>query len=118
MNPQMFGAGWAGVATEPPGCLARASRSGGPIIARAAHPPLRVTLLRGEDRGARIDFGIPRRNHALPMAKQSLVREFFAFIRHEKKWWMIPLVVVLLVVGGLILFAGSSPLAPFIYPLF
>jgi hypothetical protein len=52
------------------------------------------------------------------MAKQSLLREFFAFIRHEKKWWMIPLVLVLLVVGGLILFASSSPLAPFIYPLF
>ena len=52
------------------------------------------------------------------MAKQSLVREFFAFIAHEKKWWMIPLVAVLLVVGGLILFASSSPLAPFIYPLF
>jgi len=53
------------------------------------------------------------------MAKQSLLREFFAFIRHEKKWWMIPLVLVLLLIGGLILFAGSSgPLAPFIYPLF
>ncbi len=52
------------------------------------------------------------------MAKQSLVREFFAFIRHEKKWWMIPLVMVLLIVGLLIVFAGSSPLAPFIYPLF
>ena len=52
------------------------------------------------------------------MAKQSLVKEFFAFIKHEKKWWMIPLVVVLLLVGGMIVFAGSSPLAPFIYPLF
>ena len=52
------------------------------------------------------------------MARQSLLREFLAFIRHEKKWWMIPLVLVLLVVGGLILFASSSPLAPFIYPLF
>jgi len=52
------------------------------------------------------------------MAKQSLAKEFFAFIAHEKKWWMIPLVVVLLIVGGLVLFAGSSALAPFIYPLF
>ena len=52
------------------------------------------------------------------MANQSLVREFFAFIKHEKKWWMIPLVVVLLIVGALILFASSSPLAPFVYPLF
>ncbi len=52
------------------------------------------------------------------MAKQSLIKEFFAFIAHEKKWWMIPLVVILLIIGGLILFASSSPLAPFIYPLF
>jgi hypothetical protein len=52
------------------------------------------------------------------MAKQSLFRDFLAFIVHEKKWWMIPLIVVLLVVGALIFLASSSPLAPFIYPLF
>jgi hypothetical protein len=52
------------------------------------------------------------------MAKQSLAREFLAFIRQEKKWWMIPLVLVLLLLGTLLLFASSSPLAPFLYPLF
>ncbi len=52
------------------------------------------------------------------MAKQSIVKEFFAFIVHEKKWWMIPLVVVLLAIGSLIVFAANSPLAPFIYTLF
>lgn len=52
------------------------------------------------------------------MAKQSLVKEFFLFVKQEKKWWLIPLVTVLLLVGALIVFAGSSPLAPFIYPLF
>jgi hypothetical protein len=52
------------------------------------------------------------------MAKQSLIKEFFLFIREEKKWWLIPLVAVLLLVGTLIVFAGSSPLAPFLYPLF
>ena len=52
------------------------------------------------------------------MAKQSLIKEFFLFIRHEKKWWLIPLVAVLLIVGALVLFAGSSPIAPFLYPLF
>jgi len=52
------------------------------------------------------------------MAKQSLVKEFFLFVKQEKKWWLIPLVTVLLLVGALIIFAGSSPLAPFIYPLF
>lgn len=52
------------------------------------------------------------------MARQSLVKEFFLFIKEEKKWWLIPLISVLLLVGALIVFAGSSPLAPFIYPLF
>lgn len=52
------------------------------------------------------------------MAKQSIFREFLAFVIHEKKWWMIPLILVLAAVAALVLFAGSSPLAPFIYPLF
>lgn len=52
------------------------------------------------------------------MAKMSLVKEFFLFIKHEKKWWLVPLVVVLLIVGLLLVFASTSPLAPFIYPLF
>lgn len=52
------------------------------------------------------------------MAKQSLVKEFFLFIKQEKKWWLIPLIAVLLLVGALVMFAGSSPLAPFLYPLF
>jgi len=52
------------------------------------------------------------------MAKESLIKEFFLFIKQEKKWWLVPLISVLLLVGALIVFAGSSPLAPFIYPLF
>ena len=54
----------------------------------------------------------------MAMAKQSIIKEFFLFIKQEKKWWLIPLISVLLLVGALIVFAGSSPLAPFIYPLF
>lgn len=50
--------------------------------------------------------------------KQSIVREFLLFIKHEKKWWLIPLLILLLLIGGLVIFAGSSPLAPFLYPLF
>ena len=52
------------------------------------------------------------------MAKQSLAKEFILFIKHEKKWGLIPLITVILLVGVVIIFASSSPLAPFIYPLF
>ncbi len=53
------------------------------------------------------------------MAKQSLVKEFFLFVKHEKKWWLVPLIVVLLIVGAIMWFAMTSHLAaPFLYPLF
>jgi hypothetical protein len=51
------------------------------------------------------------------MARQSLFNHFLAFIVQEKKWWLIPLGLVLLIMAGLAL-VGSSPVAPFIYPLF
>lgn len=35
-----------------------------------------------------------------------------------KKYWLIPLIVTLVILGGLIVFAQSSALAPFIYTLF
>lgn len=43
--------------------------------------------------------------------------ELFAFLKHNKKWWLIPVIVVLLLVGVLGVL-GSSALAPFIYTLF
>ncbi len=52
------------------------------------------------------------------MAQQSLLRDFLAFVAQEKKWWMIPLVLVLLLLGAVLVFSTSSPLAPFLYPLF
>jgi hypothetical protein len=47
---------------------------------------------------------------------ESFLVEFGRFLRHNKKWWLAPIVVVLLALGALIYLAGS-PAAPFIYPL-
>lgn len=52
------------------------------------------------------------------MAKQSIVKEFFLFIKHEKKWWLAPLIAVLLIVGLLIWAAAVSPWGAFLYPAF
>lgn len=52
------------------------------------------------------------------MAKHSLMREFVHFIKTEKVYWMVPLAILLVVLGLLAIFAQSSPLAPFLYPLF
>ena len=50
-----------------------------------------------------------------PTASDSLLREFLAFIREEKKWWLAPLVGVLLLLSALLVFAESSALGPFLY---
>lgn len=45
------------------------------------------------------------------------VREFWDFLRHNKKWWLTPIVLVLLLLGVLVLLSGTAA-APFIYTLF
>ena len=52
------------------------------------------------------------------MAKSDVVREFWAFLKHEKKYWLSPIVLVLLLLGLLLVFARGSAVAPFIYTLF
>jgi hypothetical protein len=52
------------------------------------------------------------------MAKLSLLKEFWDFLRVRKKWWLTPIVLVLLLLGFLIVFSQSSALSPFIYTLF
>lgn len=47
-----------------------------------------------------------------------LLKELWAFMRVRKKWWLLPLIFVLFVVGGLMVFAQGSALAPFIYTVF
>ncbi len=49
--------------------------------------------------------------------RSGLVREFWYFLRDNKKWWLAPIIIVLLLFGLLIVVAGSGA-APFIYTLF
>jgi len=43
--------------------------------------------------------------------------ELWDFLRHNKKWWLLPIIVVLVLVGVLIVLGGTAA-APFIYTLF
>lgn len=52
------------------------------------------------------------------MAKVTVLREFWQFLKQEKKYWLAPIVVVLVLMGLLLAFAQSSAVAPFIYTLF
>ncbi|MDP6944224.1 MAG: DUF5989 family protein [Myxococcota bacterium] len=46
-----------------------------------------------------------------------LVTEFVDFLKHNKKWWLTPIIAVLLLVGALAVLGGTAA-APFIYTLF
>ena len=46
-----------------------------------------------------------------------IVSEFWHFLSHTKKWWLLPIVVVLLMFGVLVFLSGTAA-APFIYTLF
>lgn len=47
----------------------------------------------------------------------SLIRGFWAFLKENKKWWLLPILIVLLLVGALVILGGTG-LAPFNYTLF
>jgi hypothetical protein len=47
----------------------------------------------------------------------SLITEFWGLLKHNKKWWLLPIIFILLLLG-LLVFLGGTAIAPFIYPLF
>jgi hypothetical protein len=52
------------------------------------------------------------------MANQSIISEFWEFLKVRKRYWLLPIVVVLFLLGALIVFTQTSAVAPFIYALF
>jgi hypothetical protein len=47
----------------------------------------------------------------------SLMAEFWAMMKQNKKYWLIPIIVMLLLLSLLVILGGSAA-APFIYTLF
>jgi hypothetical protein len=71
-------------------------------------------------RGGNMSDDPSKNNQFIPEAQlpqPSLVRELWDFVKHNKKWWLLPIVLMLLVMGLLVLIGGSG-LAPFIYTIF
>ncbi len=52
------------------------------------------------------------------MANQSLISEFWEFLKLRKRYWLLPIFIVLGLVSALVVFTESSAIAPFIYALF
>ena len=49
--------------------------------------------------------------------RTNLASEFWDFLKHNKKWWLLPIIIVILALGALVFLSGSGA-APFIYTLF
>jgi len=46
------------------------------------------------------------------------LKELWEFLRIGKKIWLAPIIIVMLLLGGLLILAQGSVVAPFIYTLF
>lgn len=47
-----------------------------------------------------------------------LLIELWRFMRVRKKFWLLPILIVMFLLGGLLVLAKGSAVAPFIYTLF
>ena len=48
----------------------------------------------------------------------TFIGELWRFVRVRKKFWLLPIIMVSLVLGGMLVLAQGSAVAPFIYTLF
>lgn len=48
----------------------------------------------------------------------SFLKELWAYMRTRKKYWLVPILIAMVILGGLIVLAQGSAVAPFIYTLF
>ena len=48
----------------------------------------------------------------------SFIIDLWGFLKERKKWWLLPIILVLMLFGVIIVFTGSSAIAPFIYTIF
>ncbi len=48
----------------------------------------------------------------------ALIKELMAYMTARRKWWLAPVILMLVIVGGLLVLAQGSAIAPFIYSVF
>ncbi len=49
--------------------------------------------------------------------RSGIVAEFFDFLKHNKKWWLAPIIIIFLLLGLLVVLT-STGLGPYMYTLF
>lgn len=46
------------------------------------------------------------------------LKELWQFLKIRKKFWLLPIISIMLLLGGMLVLAEGSAVAPFIYTLF
>jgi hypothetical protein len=46
------------------------------------------------------------------------LKEFLAFIKARRNFWLLPVMIVMVIFGGLLMLTKGSVVAPFIYTIF
>jgi len=54
--------------------------------------------------------------HHAGARRRGLLAELWAFLRDNKKWWLLPIVITMLGLGVLVVLGGGA--TPFLYALF
>lgn len=47
-----------------------------------------------------------------------ILKDLWKYMKERKKFWLVPIIFALLLLGILLVFGGTSAIAPFIYTLF
>lgn len=48
----------------------------------------------------------------------SVLKDLTRYMSVRKKWWLFPIIAMLVLIGGLLVLAKGSAVAPFIYTVF
>jgi hypothetical protein len=46
------------------------------------------------------------------------LKELWTFLKVRKKLWLSPIIIIMIILGGLLILAQGSVIAPFIYTIF
>lgn len=46
------------------------------------------------------------------------LKDLWQFLKERKLYWLAPVIIVIIIIGVLLVFGGSSAVAPFIYTIF
>ena len=48
----------------------------------------------------------------------SFIKELLEFLKIRRKLWLAPIILIMVVIGGILIIAQGSVVAPFVYTLF